>query len=987
MSVKTKKHNRNSTPNAVQPYINEINEINKKYSDMTLDTPEEKQSVINLLLNALSKYQDGSTTTTRIDSINGFEQKTNEICSTLSDILSNGEDYLDPNGNINIEHARLKPIIDILDNDNGDVKEFINNLNKSGYIKNASNELQNLLETKKNGGSDPLLKKYNGGENTFFDKFTKSNGGHHFFMGVGQNHKFINQSQGLLMFFFNIGDEKNKTNTKEFIDNQISFANLKINGSLYLIKKLTKTVEPSQTDNTATSTTSEFIIGPFDADLELSMDTHKISNLNCKDFNLDFFKLFCGQQDYFDTDKLDDIDDPCYCFRNKLKPKIGDEFNVGDVIKDSFNNFFKITNVNGDEYTVDGTNESGTHDKNMNKIINKTKLREYNKVNAAAAPAATADSDKTNAKTAAQDNGNKSSVLKSLRIISGISGVENFITVSNSVISDIHPIVSSTNPPCYDDTGYIENNKTEFDKIDKKLSKFSEIYNKIFNMNDDFISKPTYIISAIQEISGYKPGLLTDLTQKYAWEIIPDEIISGQISSSNVLIENTNFNGNDSSYKFFEDSCQIKYLGDKNFLVVPRILKKPSTDNSVTVHYKSRSKEVQSNSNSSSLFYLNNAVLIAEKNTSTAQKVVSSLSSSLSHLITMITYKEVKISTSSNEPFNASFYKTGINDFYINDKDVVMNAITQIQQRFPYDPNRNEITIIGSLIFLCLCFGFYTTFVSPLLLWLYNYVSKVALVGTAINLFNNPDLLNIITGNVNLNAPIASTSNFAITMLLSLISLTVMIMSLISLVMSGFGHALIFSKQSFNFINKTYAKGIARLTIYYLAPALSTNNQYNRLLQDSFQKNPNFFLEIKDKNLNAQQMLSVKSGKNNSVSDKVNLFLKSDLWSINLWKIVLYVLLMTAVVFVHDKKRGGKLSRKAKNNKKTKKPRILKRAKKTLRRRKISGGGNTVDIENMKNLTGITYFLLSAFSGYYSSLSSIQVPKFMSEAVKVFLKL
>jgi hypothetical protein len=193
-----------------------------------------------------------------------------------------------------------------------------------------------------------------------------------------------------------------------------------------------------------------------------------------------------------------------------------------------------------------------------------------------------------------------------------------------------------------------------------------------------------------------------------------------------------------------------------------------------------------------------------------------------------------------------------------------------------------------------------------------------------------------------------------------------------------------------------------------LAPALSTNNQYNRLLQDSFQQNPKLFLEIKDKNLNAQQMLYI--GKNNSVSvdekkvkkfkihtvkteviatpaDKVNLFLKSDFWSTNLWKIVLYVLLITAVVFVHNKKRGGKLSRKAKNNKKTKKPRILKRAKKTLRRRKISGGGKTDDIENMKNLTGITYFLLSAFSGYYTSLSSIQVPKFMYDAVKVFLKL
>ena len=144
MATTTRK--KHSTVSAqVQPYINEISKINHQFSGMTLNTPEEKQSVIDLLLNILSKYQDGSTTTTRIDSINGFEQKTNEICSTLADILSNGEDYLETNGNINIEHARLKPIIDILDNDSGDVKEFINNLNKSGYIKNASKEFKNLL--------------------------------------------------------------------------------------------------------------------------------------------------------------------------------------------------------------------------------------------------------------------------------------------------------------------------------------------------------------------------------------------------------------------------------------------------------------------------------------------------------------------------------------------------------------------------------------------------------------------------------------------------------------------------------------------------------------------------------------------------------------------------------------------------------------------------------------------------------------------------
>jgi hypothetical protein len=946
----------------VQPYINEISKINDQFSGMTLNTPEEKQSVIDLLLNVLSKYQDGSTTTTRIDSINGFEQKTNEICSTLADILSNGEDYLDTNGNINIEHARLKPIIDILDNDSGDVKEFINNLNKSGYIKNASKEFKNLLAieeqktdlvvTKKNGGSDPLLKKYNGGENTFFDNFNRSNGGHHFFMGVGQNHKFADQSQGLLMFFFNIGDDENKINIKEFNDNQMSFVNLKINGSLYLIKKVT-----TKTDNTATSTTSEFVIGPFDADLELNMATHKISNLNCTDFNLDFFKLFCGQQDYFETGKLDDIDDPCYCFRDNLKQKIGDKLIVGDVIKNRYN-IFKITNVNGDEYTVVETNESGTDDKIIDKIINKTKLREYNKVNAA--PAA----DTTVNAAPAQD-----------------TTVNAAITSTESVISSIPLSVSSTNPPCYDDTKYIKDNKNTFDKIDKKLSKFSEIYDKNFNINDDFISKPTDIISAIQqELDNNETTLLSDLTRHYTWEIIDDKKISDQISSNNVFIKNINLNSNDSSYKFFKDSCQIKYLGNKKFLVVPRIFKNPSTDHSVLVHYPYKSGlKIQS----SSLVYLNNTVVLSEKKQNMIQTATDNVPN-ITHTVSKITYKEVDIVTSGNEPFNASFYETGINEFYIKDKDVVMNARTQIQERFPYDPNRNENTMIGSLIFLGLCFAFYTKFVSPLLLWLYDYVSKVALVGTAIKLFNNQDLLNIITGNVNLNEAIASTSNFAITMIMSLISFSLMI---IPLIISGSGNALNFSIKSFKFINKTYAEGIARLTIYYLAPALSTNNQYNRLLQDSFQKNPNMFLENKTKGLNAQQMLTVKSSENNSVSDKVNLFLKSDLWSINLWKIVLYVLSITVVVFVHDKKRGGKLSRKTKNNKKTKKPNFLKRAKKTLRRGKISGGGKTDNIENMKNLTGITYFLLSAFSGYYTSLSSIQVPKFMYNAVKVFLKL
>jgi hypothetical protein len=315
-----------------------------------------------------------------------------------------------------------------------------------------------------------------------------------------------------------------------------------------------------------------------------------------------------------------------------------------------------------------------------------------------------------------------------------------------------------------------------------------------------------------------------------------------------------------------------------------------------------------------------------------------------------------------------------------------MNAITQIQERFPYNPNSNEMTMIGSLIFLGLCFAFYTNFIFPSLLWMYNYVSKVALVGTAVNLFKSLDLLDIVTGEVDLGEAVADTSNFAITMIVPLISLTVMI---IPLIISGSGHALNFSIKSFNFINKTYAEGIARLTIFYLAPALSTNNQYNRLLLQKFQENPKMFLENKDTNLNAQQLLSVKSSKNDSFLDKLNLFVKSDLWSTKLWKIVLCILFMT-LGFVYHRKfntNGGKLSRKAKNNKKTKKPKFLKRAKKTLRRRKISGGGNTDNIENMKNLTGITYFLLSAFSGYYSSLSSIPVPKFMYNAVKVFLKL
>lgn len=935
----------------VQPYINEINKINDQFSGMTLDTPEEKQSVIDLLLNVLSKYQDGSTTTTRIDSINGFEQKTNEICSTLADILSNGEDYLDTNGNINIEHARLKPIIDILDNDSGDVKEFINNLNKSGYIKNASKEFKNLLAieqqktdlvvTKKSGGSEPLLKKYNGGENTFFDKFNRSNGGHHFFMGVGQNHSFTNQSQGLLMFFFNIGDEKNKTNTKEFIDNQMSFANLKINGSLYLIKKVT-----TQVDNSQTSTTSEFVIGPFDADLELNMDTHKISNLNCKDFNLDFFKLFCGQQDYFDTGKLN-IDDPCYCFRDKLKPKIedkliGDKFNVGDVIKDTYNNFLKITKIDGDDYTIVVTNESGTNDKINNKIIKKNNLRKY--TNAEAADATTAQAP-----------------------TSGDTNVGNFIATSKSLISNILPTVSSTNPPCYDDTKYIKENKNAFDTIDEKLSKFSEIYDKDFNINDDFISKPTDIISAIkQKLENKETTLLSDLTGHYAWEIIPDEIISGQISSSNVLVKNTIFNGNDSPYKFFKDSCQIKYLGDEKFLVVPRIFKNPDKSHSVTVYFNKTNNQYKSDS----LIYSDNTVKVkvnfeygftAEKERNKTQ---------IEYAVTKITYNEVDILTSVTEPFNASFYETGINNFHINDKDVVMNAITQIQERFPYNPNSNEVTMIGSLIFLGLCFAFYIKFIFPSLLWMYNYVSKVALAGTAINLFKNLDLLNIITGKVNLNEAVAGTSNFAITMIVSLISLTLMIIPLLK---SGSGHALNFFKQSFIIINNTYAKSIARLTIFYLAPALSTNNQYNRLLLQKFQENPKMFLENKDTNLNAQRLLS----KNNY----------------DPWKIVLIFLIMALLVKVIDYKfdfngmYGGKLSRKAKNNKKTKKPKFLKRAKKTLRRRKISGGGNTDNIENMKNLTGITYFLLSAFSGYYSSLSSIQVPKFMYNAVKVFLKL
>ena len=220
----------------------------------------------------------------------------------------------------------------------------------------------------------------------------------------------------------------------------------------------------------------------------------------------------------------------------------------------------------------------------------------------------------------------------------------------------------------------------------------------------------------------------------------------------------------------------------------------------------------------------------------------------------------------------------------------------------------------------------------------------------------------------------------------------------------------------FKLVNQTYAVGAAPYATKYLFSSFITSeNQLHKLLHDHANKifktktlkNFNELFNNNYENPTAAQILSIREGyflddydnkiKSINGADPIGL-LKIVYYSIfttGLWKIVLVFLIMALLQNIKNNERpmnlegvwGGKLSRKAKNNKKTKKPRILKRAKKTLRRRKISGGGNTVDIENMKNLTGITYFLLSAFSGYYSSLSSIQVPKFMSEAVKVFLKL
>ena len=136
MSVKIKKY---LGPNKKEKYIFGNKDLQTKIDNFSikLDTPEEKQSVIDLLLNVLSIYSNDSTF--RLDSINGFEQKMNEIISTLTNILINGEEYLDSDSNINIEHPRLKPIIDILDNDTGDVKNFFSELNKLGYIKNLFN--------------------------------------------------------------------------------------------------------------------------------------------------------------------------------------------------------------------------------------------------------------------------------------------------------------------------------------------------------------------------------------------------------------------------------------------------------------------------------------------------------------------------------------------------------------------------------------------------------------------------------------------------------------------------------------------------------------------------------------------------------------------------------------------------------------------------------------------------------------------------------
>ena len=228
--------------------------------------------------------------------------------------------------------------------------------------------------------------------------------------------------------------------------------------------------------------------------------------------------------------------------------------------------------------------------------------------------------------------------------------------------------------------------------------------------------------------------------------------------------------------------------------------------------------------------------------------------------------------------------------------------------------------------------------------------------------------------------------------------------------------------NTFKIFNKSYAEFAAPYAKKYLMSSfLSTTNQFNKMLQESdFEKQMrntklSNFLEINklqpDEGLNALQWLSMHNRKGDFLDD-FDFKLKSvnsknpvallqmlfySIFTTGLWKIVLVFLIMALASalkkkvsdynFDYNGVAGGKLSRKAKNNKKTKKPKFLKRAKKTLRRRKISGGGNTDNIENMKNLTGITYFLLSAFSGYYSSLSSIPVPKFMYNAVKVFLKL
>lgn len=1210
MSVKQKK---NSGPKKGN-YIFGNKELQTKIDNFSikLDTPEEKQSVIDLLLNVLSIYSNDSTF--RLDSINGFEQKMNEIISTLTNILINGEEYLDSDSNINIEHPRLKPIIDILDNYTGDVKNFFSELNKLGYIKNASKELQelqksNLLVTKKSGGAN------------FFDKFkSKNDGGHHFFIGVGKNHRFTRQSQGLLMFTFDINDKQNILNTQNFNNNQksffdeydreikeafdkyeetvideiekykelhktenprdiaeisitkkineitekykrdydISLPNLKINGSLRLIKKNTTTIN----NNGDTRTTSEFIIGPFDADLELNMSTHKIANFNCSDFNLSLFKLFCGQQKFFDNGIID-VSDKSYCFRNKRDStesapatasfsepiifkdssrgrRLGhglqldkDDVKVGDfIIKNINGNIFEILRINNNIYSVKNIFDDREIDIDQINLYVKlsadvaaaaavTAANAADKAAAAvkdaaadaanaADKAATAKADldeaatkMNDAETAAndpkkiiidvfqfQDTYNKKlkiytnalnkkekknnikskmdedaiskakyakvtadiakTIAKDANVVSkqynwsldktiekvidsvNLSSIASFSESVQNVVNSVPNLSNILQPLCTGDLSYFLDFKKEFDSLDTKLRLCSKFYSSEFDLNSDFIAKPVEIIDAINslKLSTQETELLNKLIVDYAWEYIEDTHVSDQIMSQaeGRFRVFPVFNA-DNPTAFFSNSCEIIYNSDKTYFVIPRDIKMPSNIQDINVNVIVNGTTVKTPI--SKLIFRDGNVFfdISTHTTSTTSKTVSKIGTNNGHNVNQIIYNNVAIIIANRSPVNLQFFSNEIINFKINNENdekfkniqdsnrnklfiklhQANSELSVLLKKKPHNKDGHDTTIIGIFIFLCILYAFYLFVIAPIFFLLFGWGKTTLLVYLIGKIFGSQLPYGNFFGLGNffqMGDDISTNPNGASTLVMHQFIVTMFGISFA--VFSGF----------FKLVNQTYAVSAAPYATKYLFSSFITSeNQLHKLLHDHANKifktktlkNFNESFNNNYENLTAAQMLSIRKGyflddydnkiKSINGADLIGL-LKIVYYSIfttGLWKIVLVFLIMALLQKIDTRPMnlegvwggvwGGKLSRKAKNNKKTKKPRILKRAKKTLRHRKISGGGNTVDIENMKNLTGITYFLLSAFSGYYTSLSSIQVPKFMSEAVKVFLKL